>query len=434
MKRHIEQDLLDWRASPRRKPLVLRGARQVGKTYLLKSFGKSHYEHIAYIDFEEEEDVRTLFDGNIKPKVILEKLGIYLKQPIKPHNTLIIFDEIQSCPNALNSLKYFYEKANEYHIIAAGSLLGITLANTKGFPVGKVNFMTMYPLTFNEFMHATEEHELCNYIESLSTFNTIDIPLHNKLLYLLKKYFFIGGMPEVVHEYSQNKEITHVRTVQNEILDAYLLDFSKHAPTTDILKITQIWNSIPKQLSKENKKFLFSAVKSSARAREYENALTWLSNANLIHKVNNVAKPSIPLKSVMNEEIFKIYCHDIGLLGALSNTPEDIILKDNLIFDRYKGAFTENFVLQELISHKKEDLYYWTSQGNAELDFIFQEKDQIYPIEVKSGKAKKAKSLWTYKERYSPKKLFCISSDNVKIRENIYYYPLYLISRLPNLS
>lgn len=431
MKRDIYKLLEEWKQSKRRKPLILNGARQVGKTYALKHFGKTSYEKMAYLNFEKDEKLGQYFEGTLDPKQIIKIISIHTEIDIEPNNTLLIFDEIQNCPKALNSLKYFCEEANEYHVAAAGSLLGVKTAGEKGFPVGKVNFLHLYPLTFFEFLSAIGQEKTRGFLEEYHTYNPIPNPMHEKLIDLLKIYFFIGGMPEAVAEYAKTEKLNVVREIQLEILNAYEKDFAKHAPTHEIMKITTVWKQIHRQLAKENKKFIFAAIRKSARGRDYEEAIQWLSDAGLIHKSYLVESPKFPLSAYADNNIFKIFLADVGLLGAQSNLSPQVIIEGNLLFTEFKGALTENYVAQELIATKHKQPYYWTSEGTAEIDFLIEEDHTIYPLEVKAGTSQKKKSLLVYEEKCAPSKLIRATTMNLKHDGDIYNYPLYLISRFP---
>ena len=428
MKRDITWHLEEWKKSHRRKPLILNGARQVGKTYSLKHFGKSFYEKMAYFNFEKDEKLSQYFKGTLDPKQLIKTLSIHAEIEIKPYKTLLIFDEIQECPKALNSLKYFCEEANEYHIAAAGSLLGVKTSQEKGFPVGKVNFLHLYPLNFFEFLSATNNEKLREYLQQYSSFDPIANPLHEKLIKLLKLYLFIGGMPEAVYEYAKYENLKVVREIHLEILNAYERDFAKHAPSQEIMKIITVWKQIHRQLAKENKKFIFSAIRKSARGRDYEEAFQWLLDAGLIHKSYFVKTPKFPLSAYANNNIFKIFLLDVGLLGAQSNLSAQTIIDGNLLFTEFKGALTENFIAQELVASKQESLYYWASQGSAEVDFLLETDHEIYPLEVKAGNSQKKKSLLVYGDKYSSSKLVRTTLMNLKKDGNIYNFPLYFIS------
>ncbi|NGX51132.1 MAG: hypothetical protein K1060chlam2_00990 [Chlamydiae bacterium] len=429
MERDIYQLLEKWKRSNRRKPLVLNGARQVGKTYSLRQFGRTSYEKIAYLNFEREEKIAQYFEDTLDPKQLIKILSIHAEVEIEPHRTLLILDEIQECPKALNSLKYFCEEANEYHVVAAGSLLGVKIAKEKGFPVGKVNFLHMYPLTFFEFLSALGHEKTRRFLEEYHSYEPIPIPMHDKLLQILKLYFFIGGMPEAVAEYAKSESLNVVREVQLEILDAYERDFAKHVPPKELMKLSAVWKQVHRQLAKENKKFIFAAIRKSARGREYEEAIQWLLDAGLIHKSYLVNSPKFPLSAYANNNIFKIFLADVGLLGAQSNLSPQIIIDGDILFTEFKGALTENYVAQELIATRDREPYYWASEGRAEIDFLIEEDHEIYPLEVKAGTSQKKKSLLIYNQKYAPSKLIRASTMNLKHDGKIYNYPLYLISR-----
>ncbi len=429
MKRDMYQYLKEWKLSTRRKPLILNGARQVGKTYALQHFGKACFENVVYLNFEQDEKLPGYFNGSLDPKRLLETIEIHTESTIDPQKTLLIFDEIQECPRALNSLKYFCEEAREYHIAAAGSLLGVKTSQEKGFPVGKVNFLHLYPLTFFEFLSAIEHDKLRSHLENIDDCSPIPEPLHAKLIELLKLYLFIGGMPEVVSEYAENRKLEDVRETQLEILEAYEKDFAKHAPPNEIMKITTLWTQVHRQLAKENKKFIFAAIRKSARGRDFEYAMQWLLDAGLIHKSCFVPTPKFPLSAYANSNIFKIFLLDIGLLGAQSNLNPKLIIDGNKLFTEFKGALVENFVAQELASKSRRNLYYWASEGSAEVDFLLEGEHEIYPLEVKSGETSRKKSLLIYGKKYSPEFLSRTTPMNLKKDGNICNYPLYLISR-----
>lgn len=431
MDRDIYTQLSDWKASPRRKPLILDGARQVGKTHALRAFGKNAYEKVAYFNFEKEESLDGYFAGNIDPKRILGLLSIHSGINIEPENTLIFFDEVQESPRALNSLKYFCEEANNYHLAAAGSLLGIKTANSRGFPVGKVNFLQMYPMSFFEFLSAHDENLLRQHLEEVSVFEPIAEPLHTKLLELLKFYFYVGGMPEAVAEYIQHERLHTVSEIHHEILDSYVRDFAKHAPENQFIKISTVWDQIPKQLAKENKKFIFSAIRKSARGRDYEEAIQWLIDAGLIYKSYQIETPKLPLNAYADHDIFKLFMLDVGLLGAKSSLHETVILENDRLFTEFNGALTENFVAQELRSLGRRELFYWNSQGTAEVDFVVEENNDIYPLEVKAGANSKKKSLLSYQNKYKPNVLSRATLMNLKHDGNVYNYPLYLVQKFP---
>jgi predicted AAA+ superfamily ATPase len=434
MKRDIYEKLLEWKSSKERKPLILRGVRQVGKTYTLQEFGRKEYENTAYFNFEEDPALDDFFQQKLDPVPIIANLSLYLDREIKAGKDLIIFDEIQASNNALNALKYFSEQAAEYHIAAAGSLIGITLSRPRSFPVGKVNFLDMYPLTFLEFLDALGKSGLRRLIEIKNDFNPFSQPFHDELVDLLGKYFFVGGLPEPVKLFVETGNLSDVRSNQKDIIDSYLLDFSKHAITSDIPKLTMIWDSIPSQLAKENKRFVFSAIRKSVRAREYEGALQWLENAGLIYKSHQVTVPKRPLKGYMNRSSFKVFVFDVGILGALVKLAPQVLIEKDRPFTEFKGAFVENYVAQQLRSEKQIDLYYWTSQGKmAELDFLCEFGSQIYPLEAKAGINPKSKSLNSYDQQFSPPILSRATLLNLRHDGRILNYPLYAITLFPKL-
>lgn len=432
MERDAYQSLLAWKNDSDRKPLVLKGARQVGKTHLLKAFGRQEYQRVGVINFEKESAARDLFDESLDPKILLPKLKLYLDMPIEPHTTLLIFDEIQACTNALNSLKYFCEDAREYHVASAGSLLGIKLARSKGFPVGKVNFLQLFPLSFLEFLRAIHKKRLRDFLVAAPNFVPIAQPFHDQLLTYLRYYFYIGGMPEVVQSYVTHEDLEKVRIIQESILESYSLDFAKYAEdAVDVAKISEVWESIPKQLSKENKKFIYSAIRESARGREYVAAIQWLADANLIYKAHLVQTPKVPLQTYAEDKIFKIYLNDVGLLSAMNQAAAKNLLDNQAIFQEFNGSLTENYVAQELKAAGQKRVFYWTSPGRAELDFIAEYDDEIYPLEVKSGTSKRKKSLLIYLEKYHPRMGVRTSTRNYRCDGNIANIPLYLISKYP---
>ena len=431
MKRFIFDELLKWKESKYRKPLILKGARQIGKTYILKKFGEENYEGVAYFNFDHDEDLQNIFVNTKSPKRILEQLSFIYGKAILPEKTLIIFDEIQECPNALNSLKYFQEEANEYHIACAGSLLGIRLSHTS-FPVGKVDFLNMYPMTFSEFLIADNCENLVEYMKSIKTIEKIPEIFFNQLEEKLKAYFIIGGMPEAVNVWVNEKNIELVNNVQENILRAYESDFSKHTQNSEANKISLIWNSIPSQLAKENKKFLYQVIKEGARAREYENALNWLNDANLIYKIYNITKPDFPLKAYHDLSSFKIYMNDVGLLRKMANLDSKIVIEGDRLFEEFKGAFTENYVLTMLNYVFDEVPNYFTFDRN-EIDFVIQYKNKIIPIEVKSNKSTKNISLSKYNQKYDNEISIRFSMNNLNKDEKVLNIPLFLTEYIKNL-
>ena len=427
MERLILEELIKWKESKDRKPLILKGARQVGKTYILKQFGEKNYEGVAYFNFDHDEDLYNLFSNTKDPKRILEQMSFIYGKAIKPEKTLIIFDEIQECPNALNSLKYFNEEANEYHIACAGSLLGIRLSHTS-FPVGKVEFLNMYPMSFKEFLKADNNNNLVEYINSINDIQIIPEIFANQLEEKLKAYF-IGGMPEAVYSWTNEKDMEKVNAIQDNILKAYESDFSKHTQNSEANKISLIWNGIPSQLAKENKKFLYQTIKKGARAREYESALNWLNDANLIYKVYNVSKTDFPLKAYCDLSCFKIYMNDVGLLRRMANLDSRIVIEGNKLFEEFKGAFTENYVLNMLNLIYDTVPNYFTFDRN-EIDFVIQNKNEIIPVEVKSGKITNNTSLTKYNEKFKVNKSIRFSLNNLKQDGKILNIPLYLIENI----
>jgi predicted AAA+ superfamily ATPase len=433
MKRHIFKNLHCWKESASRKPLILKGARQVGKTYALMKFGEQAYENIAYLNFETSPQLHELFSKGLNPQDIIKVLTIELSSEITPGKTLIFLDEIQECPDALNSLKYFNELANDYHVCAAGSLLGVTLANSKGFPVGKVDFLNLYPLNFSEFLEAHGEARLVQYIENIRSVEPLPSVLHEKLLRFFKDYLYTGGLPAAVIEYNNNPlDFNRIRVVQNSILEAYRLDFAKHAPKNILMKLNQVWDVIPSQLSKENKKFIYSVIRKGARAQEFEVAIQWLLEAGLIYKIYNISTPKLPLSAYVQHDIFKICLVDIGLLGAMAGLSAKAIIYGDDIFQEFKGAMTENYVAQALVPQGYR-LFYWTSSGQAELDFLLQQDDAIVPLEVKSGTSSQKKSLLTYIQKYNPKLAIRTSPLNLNYNGHILNCPLYLTGMINQL-
>ena len=425
LKRFILNELIKWKESKYRKPLILKGERQIGKTYILKKFGEENYEGVAYFNFDHDEDLYNLFNNTKNPKRILEQLAFIYGKAILPGKTLIIFDEIQECPNALNSLKYFQEEANEYHIACAGSLLGIRLSHTS-FPVGKVEFLNMYPMTFSEFLIADNCENLVEYIKSIKEIENIPDIFFNQLEEKLKAYFIIGGMPEAVNVWVNEKDMELVNNVQDNILKAYESDFSKHIQNSEANKISLIWNSIPSQLAKENKKFLYQTIKEGARAREYENALNWLNDANLIYKIYNITKPDMPLVAYNDLSSFKIYMNDVGLLRKMANLNSRIVVEGHKLFEEFKGALTENYILNMLCSIFDVIPNYFTFDRH-EIDFVIQHENKIIPIEVKSSNSTNNISLTRYNEKFNNDLSIRFSMNNLKKDGKILNIPLFLV-------
>ena len=425
-------DLIKWKNSNTRKPLILRGARQVGKTWLMKEFGKNYYEKCAYINFDDNSRMEELFSGDFDIDRIIQGLKIESNVNIEPENTLIIFDEVQETPKALTALKYFYEKANQYHIIAAGSLLGVAMHEGTSFPVGKVDFLDLYPLSFYEFLQALGEEQLVELIQK-NDFQLITV-FADKLKQYLKQYFYIGGMPEVVASYIENKDFNEVRRKQEILLQAYEQDFSKHAPNSVVSRIRQLWNNIPTQLAKENKKFIYGLIKEGARAREYELALSWLIDCGLVYQINRVNDCKVPLSAYQDFSAFKLYLLDVGLLCAMSKIDATTILEGNEIFVEFKGALTEQFVLTELKSNTTFPIFYWSAEkGMAELDYLVQIGRYNVPIEVKSSENLQAKSLKVFAQKYNTKINVRTSMSDYKVEDWLINIPLYLIGNIENI-
>lgn len=426
LKRLLYNELLKWKNSENRKPLILKGVRQCGKTWLLREFGKNNYDDVAYFNFEGNEALQKRFEQNLDVQRIIEELSILNNKIIQPEKTLIIFDEIQFCNKALTSLKYFCENAPQYHIVCAGSLLGILLSKPLSFPVGKVDFLELKPMNFYEFLLANNEEMLLEYLKK----NITKIPetFENKLINYLRYFYIVGGMPEVVEKWITTKDIQQVEKIQDIILNSYELDFAKHAPLYDTPKLSLIWDYIPRELSRENSKFIYGHVKQGARAKDLEDALQWLISAGLCYKINKIEKPNIPISSYLDMQSFKIYMCDVGLLRRKAKVDANIILSDNKeIYKEFKDAIAENFVLLELNSINGEIPYYWTSGNTAEVDFIWQLNDKIIPIEVKSGENLSARSLTIYRQKYNPDIAIKVSMKNLEKQEKIINVPLYLL-------
>ena len=426
MERLVLQNLHSWRNKKNRLPLILKGARQVGKTWILKELGRTGFKDFLYINFENNPTMSDLFEGSINPHRIIEYLGALHGKKIIPEDTLLIFDEIQEVPRALTSLKYFAEEAPEYPICSAGSLLGIALHEGTSFPVGKVDILTLEPLTFHEFLLANDEHELLLSLQN-SGLEPLPLPLIEKLDDYLKKYFIIGGMPAALNTWIEQHDFFQVEITLKSILDTYQQDFSKHAPRSMVPKLRFIWNSIPSQLARENKKFLYRFVRSGARAREYEDALLWLLDCGLIRRVGRITKGAMPMKAYEDLHDFKIYHLDGGLLRVMSQLPFQVILERNKVFEEFNGALTEQYVLQQLSSIIPDSIYYWTSEATAEVDFIFSDGTAIIPVEVKAGVNVKAKSLRVYMDRYKPQIAIRTSLSNVHRDGSLLNIPLSMV-------
>lgn len=428
MNRRILQDLKKWKEAKNRKPLLLKGARQVGKTWIMKEFGRTNYEEVLYINFERDKLLQNLFKTDFNIDRILSALQIQSGIVPRPGKTLIIFDEIQEAEGALTSLKYFQEEASEYHIIGAGSLLGIAL-NNSSFPVGKIQFLEMHPMSFSEFLEAMGESAILNLLkakewELIKTF-------HERIVVLLKQYYYIGGMPEVVKNYVDNHNYEEARKIQKDILDAYELDFSKHAPQQIIPKIRMVWKSLPSQLARENKKFIYGLVKSGARAREYEDTLNWMVDYGLVHRIYRISKPGFPVRSYEDLKAFKLCALDVGLLGALSGLDAQILLKKNALFTEFKGALTEQFILQQLISENNIFPNYWSNDTSTnEIDFIIEHQQNLFPLEVKAEINLQSKSLKSYHNQFQPKMSIRTSLAHFKKEDWVMNIPLYAIREI----
>ncbi len=423
MERLLIEELLKWREKSDRKPLILQGARQVGKTWILKEFGRKYFDDVCYVNFESATPLKTIFDGEISVERIVDSLSVHNKKRVLPEKTLIIFDEVQEVPRALTSLKYFAEEAPEYAVCCAGSLLGVALHQGTSFPVGKVDFLALAPLSFREFLLANSEELL---VESMLKSLAGQEAFSERLTEYLKTYFCVGGMPAAVQKWVDTHDYYAVEEVQRQLLTAYEDDFSKHAPKNLIAKIRYVWQSIPAQLAKENKKFIYGLVREGARAREYEDALMWLNDTGLIRRVYRVTKPALPLNAYTDLQAFKIYLLDVGLLRTMSGLSVQIILEGNRLFEEFKGSLTEQYALQEmsLIPHITS-LCYWTSNSKAEVDFVFSDGVNVYPLEVKAGVNVQAKSLKVYAENYNPKRIYRTSLRPYTENNSLINLPLY---------
>lgn len=429
MKRKELRFLLDWKLKPDRKPLIINGARQVGKTWLLKEFATGQFKNYAYVNLESAAAFKTVFEDGFDLARILTAIEIQTGIKIEPGKTLLILDEIQEVPKALLSLKYFYEQIPQLHVACAGSLLGIALGKKTSFPVGKVEFLDLYPLNFPEYIEAIGHVQLAEALnrQDWTLLSAFDAKLHE----LLRQYYFIGGMPEVVASFINEGDFAKVRSIQKNILRSYELDFSKHASSSIVPRIRMMWNSIPGQLSKENKKFLYTAVKSGARSKDYELALYWLIDAGLVFRVSNLTAVQIPLKAYEDLTAFKLYILDVGLLGALTDLDVRILLEEHRILKEYKGSMTEQYVLQQLKSQRRSGIYYWSpSQSKAEVDFVFEHNAQIWPLEVKAEQNLKARSLKIFFDKYNPLTAFRTSMSGYKQEEWVTNIPLYGVGEI----
>ena len=423
------EKLYKWKNSKRRKPLIIEGARQVGKTWLMKEFGKQAYADTVYINFDSNSRMANLFSADLDTDRLIMGLELYAGRKINPDNTLLIFDEVQEVPRALASLKYFYENAPQYHIVCAGSLLGIALHQGTSFPVGKVDFLKLYPLSFSEFLMATGNERFAELLkkqdyEMITSFKQTYIDA-------LKHYYFVGGMPEAVQSFAESKDFNEVRAIQKRILAAYEQDFSKHAPNEIVPKIRMLWNSIPSQLARENKKFIYGLVREGGRAREYETAIMWLSDCGLVHKVSRVNAAGIPLKAYEDLKAFKLFIVDVGLLGCMTGLRQRTLLDGDDLFVEFKGALTEQYVCQQLKTIEDLGVYYYTNdRGSCEIDFVVDTGEQIVPIEVKAETNLRAKSLKTYRERFEPELSVRTSMADYKKEDWLLNLPLYAIENI----
>lgn len=433
MYRTAFEKLCKWKERKNRKPLIIEGARQVGKTWLMKEFGKQAYEDTVYINFDSNSKMAELFSTDLNTERLIMGIEIYIGRKINPENTLLIFDEIQEVPRALSALKYFYEDApQQYNIVCAGSLLGIALHEGTSFPVGKVDFLSLYPLSFREFLMAVMGE---NYVELLDK-GDYDMVKAFRQTYIdaLKQYYFVGGMPEAVQSFVQNKDFKEVRDIQKRILLAYEQDFSKHAPIEIVPKIRMLWNSIPSQLAKENKKFIYCLVREGGRAKEYETAIMWLGDCGLVHKVGRVNAAGVPLKAYEDLKAFKLFIVDIGLLGCMVGLHQSVLLDGNKLFVEFKGALTEQYVCQQLVTLEDLNIYYYTNdRGSCEVDFVVDTGERIIPIEVKAETNLRAKSLRTYCERFSPDLAVRTSMSDYKKEEWLVNLPLYAVEEIVRL-
>ncbi|MBQ3033020.1 MAG: ATP-binding protein [Deferribacterales bacterium] len=426
------EKLLKWKDSKHRKPLIIEGARQVGKTWLMQEFGKQAYTDTVYINFDSNPQMTELFANDLNTDRLIMGLELFAGRKINPDNSLLIFDEVQEVPRALTSLKYFYENAPQYHIVCAGSLLGIALHQGTSFPVGKVNFLKLYPLSFKEFLMATDKERFAELLDKRD-FRMIT-SFKQTYIDALKHYYFVGGMPEGVQSFAENKDFNEVREIQKRIILAYEQDFSKHAPNHIVPKIRMLWNSIPSQLAKENKKFIYGLVREGARAKDYETAIMWLSDCGLVHKVSRVNGAGVPLRAYEDLKVFKLFMVDVGLLGCMAGLGQRTLLDGNDLFVEFKGALTEQYVCQQLKTIQDLDIYYYTNdRGSCEIDFVVDTGELIVPIEVKAEVNLRAKSLKTYQEKFSPEVSVRTSMADYKREEWLINLPLYAIDQIAKI-
>lgn len=427
------EKLYQWKESKRRKPLIIEGARQVGKTWLMKEFGEKAYQDTIYINFDSNSRMSELFSEDLNVDRLIMGIELYAGKKIDPDHTLLIFDEVQEVPKALSSLKYFYENAPQYHIVCAGSLLGIALHGGTSFPVGKVDFLNLYPLSFKEFLMATTGERFAELLEN-QDYQMVNA-FKQTFIDALKQYYFVGGMPEAVESFVEEKDFNEVREIQKRILSAYEQDFSKHAPIEIVPKIRMVWNSIPSQLAKENKKFIYGLVREGGRAKEYETAIMWLCDCGLIHKVSRVNAAGLPLKAYEDLKAFKMFLVDVGLLGCMTGLRQRTLLDGNELFTKFKGALTEQYVCQQLKTIQDLDIYYYTNdRGSCEVDFVVDTGEEIVPLEVKAEINLKAKSLKNYHEKYNPPISIRTSMADYKKEDWIVNLPLYAIEEIKTWS
>ncbi|MBQ7054203.1 MAG: ATP-binding protein [Oscillospiraceae bacterium] len=432
MYRIAMEKLLKWKQSERRKPLIIEGARQVGKTWLMKEFGRQAYADTVYINFDSNSRMAELFSSDLDTERLIMGLELYAGRKINPENSLLIFDEVQEVPRALSSLKYFCENAPQYHIVCAGSLLGIALHQGTSFPVGKVDFLKLYPLSFREFLMATDKERFAELLDERD-FRMIT-SFKQTYIDALKHYYFVGGMPEAVQSFAENKDFNEVREIQKRILVAYEQDFSKHAPNEIVPRLRMLWNSIPSQLAKENKKFVYGLVREGARAKDYETAIMWLCDCGLVHKVSRVNTAGIPLRAYEDLKAFKLFVVDVGLLGCMAGLRQRTLLDGNDLFVEFKGALTEQYVCQQLKTIRDLDVYYYTNdRGSCEVDFVIDTGEMIVPVEVKAEVNLRAKSLKTYREKFSPEVSVRTSMADFQKEEGLVNLPLYAIDQITKI-
>ena len=425
MKRNAIKELYEWKENNDRKPLVILGARQVGKTWLMKEFGKEAYKKCAYVNFEDNDDLRGMFEHDFDIQRIIANLQWATDVTID-EDTLIILDEIQEAPRGITALKYFQEKAPQYHVIAAGSLLGIAMHKNDSFPVGKVDFMHLYPLSFYEFLNAIGEKKMVDLLQAKDW--TMLTMVRAKFEERLRQYYFVGGMPAAVLAFVNDGDLNKVRTIQKSIIEAYERDFSKHAPAIEVPRIRMVWHSIPSQLSKENRKFIYGMIKEGARAKDFELAIEWLKDAGLIYKINRCKKAQLPLAAYEDFSAFKMFLSDIGLMGAMSNIPVQSLLNGNMLFSDFKGALTEQFVLQQMKTNQSLSIYYWSADNSrGEIDFLVQQEEKVIPIEVKAEENLQAKSLRMFVERNPGLKGCRFSMSPYREQDWLVNYPLYSV-------